>query len=69
MQCVAVPNIFQITSDWSSPVIIQNLTLSNWNVAMPLNTGFTNQIVSNTLSQPFSGFVFDNFDFIGTNLT
>jgi hypothetical protein len=64
-----VPNIFQITPDPSSPVNIQNLTLSNWNVSMPMNTAFTNQIVGNTLSQPFSGFVFDDFVFNGTNLT
>ncbi|HEY4416356.1 MAG TPA: hypothetical protein VGO57_11750 [Verrucomicrobiae bacterium] len=64
-----VPNIFQITPDPFSTVNIQNLTLRNWNVAMPMNTAFTNQIIGNAVSQPFSGFVFDHFDFNGTNLT
>jgi hypothetical protein len=64
-----VPNIFRITPDPSAPLNIQNLTLSNWNVSMPMNTAFTNQIIGNDLSQPFSGFVFDNFIFNGTNLT
>jgi hypothetical protein len=64
-----VPNIFQITPDPSAPLTIQNLTLRNWKVAMPMNTAFTNQIIGNDLSQPFSGFVFDNFVFNGTNLT
>lgn len=64
-----VPNIFQIAPDASAPLTIQNLTLRNWKVAMPMNTAFTNQIIGNDLSQPFSGFVFDNFVFNGTNLT
>jgi hypothetical protein len=64
-----VPNIFQITPDPSAPLTIQNLTLSNWNVEMPMNTAFTNQIIGNSQSPPFSGFVFDNFVFNGTNLT
>ena len=64
-----VPNIFQIAPDPSTPVNIQNLTLSNWNVSMPMNTAFTNQIIGNAVSQPISGFTFDKFDFNGTNLT
>ena len=64
-----VPNIFRITPAPSAPLNIQNLTLLNWNVEMPMNTAFTNQIIGNDLSQPFSGFVFENFAFNGTNLT
>ena len=64
-----VPNIFQITPDPSAPLTIQNLTMRNWTVDMPMNTAFVNQIVGNDPSQPFSGFVFDNFVFNGTKLT
>jgi hypothetical protein len=64
-----VPNIFRITPDPSAPLTISNLTLLRWNVTMPMNTAFTNQIIGNDLSPPFSGFVFDNFIFNGTKLT
>ncbi len=67
----AVPVVFNITPDPFSYNEIKNITLKNWNVKMPMNTSFVNEIKGNSNIQAnyISGLVFDNVVFNNTRLT
>jgi len=64
-----IPVVFNIVPDDFSSNHIHGLILKNWNVRMPVDTEFKNQIIGNDPSEYFDGFVFDNFIFNGTKVT
>lgn len=72
----SIPIVFNIAPDSFTSNQIQNLTLKNWNVKMPMNTNFQNTIIGNNPktnsgydpNNYFSGFVFDNVVFNGVKL-
>ena len=67
----AIPVVFNITPDIFSYNEIKNITLKNWNVKMPMNTSFVNEIKgnSNIPANYISGLTFDNIIFNNIKLT
>ncbi len=58
-----VPLIFKITPDTYSHTHIHGMTLKNWNVQMPMNTAYVNEIKGEDPNDFLSGFVFDSVIF------
>jgi len=65
----SVPLIFNITPNPASPNHIDGMVFKNWDVKMDMKTGFNNYIIGNDPENKFSGLVFDNFKFNGTELS
>ena len=64
-----VQKVFKITPDTYSHNHIHGLVMKNWNVKMPMNTNFVNEIKGEDPNEFFSGFVFDSVIFNNTLLT
>ncbi len=64
-----IPKVFKITPDPYSHDHIHGLVLRNWNVQMPMNTNFVNEIKGEDPDEFLDGFVFDSVIFNGHLLT
>ncbi len=64
-----VPKVFKITPDPYTHNHIHGLVLKNWNVTMPMNTSFVNEIKGEDPDDFFRGFVFDSVIFNNQLLT
>ena len=64
-----VPFIFNVRPNPASPEQIHGLTLKNWNVKMDLSRRYPNYLEGADASNPFDGFVFDDFTLNGVKLT
>lgn len=58
-----IPVIFNITPDSYSHTHIHGMKLKNWNVMMPMNTSFVNEIKGEDPGDFLSGFIFDSVVF------
>ena len=58
-----IPKVFKITPDPYSHDHIHGLVMKNWNVQMPMNTSFVNEIKGEDPDEFLSGFVFDSVVF------
>ena len=64
-----VPFLFNIRPNPASPDQIHGMTFKNWNVKMDRGRGYPNYITCADSTNPFDGFVFDNFMLNGVKLT
>lgn len=64
-----IPLIFKVTPNEFTHTHIHGLTLRNWDVEMPMNTSFRNQIQGTDANEYFDGFVFDSVMFNSEMMT
>ena len=64
-----VPFLFNVRPNPASPEQIHGMTLRNWNVKMDMRRGDPNYLECADPTNPFDGFVFDDFMLNGVELT